>query len=93
MMRMRSLRGVPAKRQERVMGVVLGAKKERGEKWERVKEHARKSAGEQWWEPMLEYLTSGKSVGGIMMAYNMGSWKCVWMGLRKFYKTFPDDLL
>lgn len=93
MMRMRSLRGVPAKRQERVMGVVLGAKKERGEKWERVKEHARKSAGEQWWEPMLEYLTSGKSAGGIMMTYNMGSWKCVWMGLRKFYKTFPDDLL
>ena len=93
MMRMRRLRGVPAKRQERVIGVVLGAKKERGEKWERVKEHARKSAGEQWWEPMLEYLTSGKSVGGIMMDYNMGSWKCVWMGLRKFYNTFPDDLL
>lgn len=92
-MRMRSLRGVPAKRQERVMGVVLGAKRERGEKWERVKEHARKSAGEQWWEPMLEYLTSGKSVGGIMMAYNMGSWKPVWLGLRKFYETFPDDLL
>ena len=62
MMRMRSLRGVPAKRQERVMGVVLGAKKERGEKWERVKEHARKSAGEQWWEPMLEYKKRKKSV-------------------------------
>lgn len=93
MMRMRSLRGVPAKRQKRALGVVLGAKRERGEKWERVKEHARKSAGEQNWEPMLDYITTGKSVAGIMMAYNMGSWKPVWRGLRNFYKTFPDDLL
>lgn len=93
MMRVKRLRGVPPERQDRVRECARQAKRERGDKWERVKEHARKSAGEQWWEPMLEYLTSGKSVGGIMMAYNMGSWKCVWMGLRKFYKTFPDDLL
>lgn len=92
-MRMRHLRGVPAQRQERALGIVLGAKRERGEKWERVKEHARKSAGEQNWEPMLEYITTGKSVEGIRMNYNLGSWKGIWMGLRKFYKTFPDDLL
>lgn len=93
MMRMRHFRGVPAGWQERVRESVLRAKKERGEKWERVKEHARKSAGEQNWKPMLEYITTGKSVAGIMMAYNMGSWKPVWLGLRNFYKTFPDDLL
>lgn len=93
MMRVKRLRGVPPERQDRVRECVQQAKRERGEKWERVKEHARKSAGEQWWEPMLEYMATGKSVEGIKMSYNLGSWKSVWLGLRKFYQTFPDDLL